>query len=274
MEMIFDFFSLGQITPANLKLLQNTPPRLFEKEVNKYRTLGEDKRRDAAIAIFDRYLSVGADPANSIRDILLERNQQGEIGRIEEICENGRLLKQQRDQKYGGFSLIKRIQRHNTKNEGFLAGATPNLFDNIVNEAKQIASLEFINNPRGMMDGMYYDSNTLIRPNQTLDDLGFEQINLDYGITAETLGWYLDQRGPVISQRSISVYGYRSGHYIIIIGRRFSGGISEFLYHDPFSGSNMAQEEGTVAGWLDPGDFLIVRKDDQNNQNYVRQRRI
>ncbi|MFM7591491.1 MAG: hypothetical protein ACKO85_06815, partial [Isosphaeraceae bacterium] len=72
MEMIFDFFSLGQITPANLKLLQNTPPRLFEKEVNKYRTLGEDKRRDAAIAIFDRYLSVGADQANSIRDILLE----------------------------------------------------------------------------------------------------------------------------------------------------------------------------------------------------------
>lgn len=275
LEMMFDFFSLAPINPTNLKLLQNTPPRLFEKDVIKYRTLPEDKRRDAAIAIFDRYISDRANPASSIRDHLIRRNQLGEVGRVEEIVEDGRLLKQRRDEQFGGFSLKKRWQRHKTKAEGYLATATTTLFDNLLLEVKQIASLEFINNPRGIAEGLTPEEDELLANNRSLSELGFECMDVPNGISAGLLEILLDQRGPIMTTRNIRVIGIKTGHWILVIGKRYVGNTLEFIYHDPFSGSNMAHDGVTLAAWMDhPADYIVMKRDDQLNQTYVRQRRI
>lgn len=211
----------------------------FRDALKDFRKLAEDKLRDRAIGIFERFLT-----PNAPRSIVGSSNLLGtpELTQLTNTIQTCRNVKAQRDQKYGGDAgffgnLINRWDRHTTKTEGFVTGIV-SAFDPI----EKLVSHHWANsdvkggmyeNPRGLFDGLGWKAVMAMFPNQFKDD---EPPHRDDD-PAEYLA-ALTFYGPLMITVffGTEICGRKVYHWVLVTGIKND----MLLYHDSWRGANLS----------------------------------
>lgn len=223
----------------------------FRDALKEFRKLPEDKLRDRAVGIFDRFLA-----PNAPRSIVASSNLQGtqqliRLGNTIQTCRN---VKAQRDQKYGGDvgffgNLVNRWDRHTTKAQGFVAG-TVTAFDPV----EKLVTRHWANsdvkggmyeNPRGIFDGLEWDDVMAMFPNQFKDD-DPPSLGDDRYLYFDALTVY----GPLMILISFGteICGRKVNHWVLVTGIKDD----TLVYHDSWRGANLSM---SVAAF----NSLVVR---------------
>lgn len=211
----------------------------FRDALKDFRKLAEDKLRDRAIGIFERFLT-----PNAPRSIVASSNLQAtqELTQLANTIQTCRNVKAQRDQKYGGDAgffgnLINRWDRHTTKTQGFVAGIV-SAFDPI----EKLVTHHWANsdvkggmyeNPRGLFDGLGWRAVKELFPNQFKDDepprIGDNRY--DYSAALSVYGPLM-----IVVSFGTEIFGRKVSHWVLVTGIKDD----TLLYHDSWRGANMS----------------------------------
>ena len=259
LEMLLDFFDMKNNRSDNIQPLLSgagAQTKDFEGKVAKYRKLAQDKRRDEAVSIFDKFLS--AYTPSSLAAHFVSRTDVAELDRVTTVCAECRNKKQARDAQYGGGGFAQRWQRHKTKTQGFVDAATPDLFDRSLQIVKSAGSHEMRNNPRGIMEGIDIEEGIEEGRIQGLRNVDPKQFGPTASSTAEGLKSLLKTFGPVIA---VKPFNKGSNHYILLTGIRELNVGFDVIYHDPWAGANKSVSSATMGGWILEADDKLSRRD-------------
>jgi len=286
-EMLLRFFNLPLLTDpshlTNVKLSDRKHEAdRFRREVQAYRSLAQDKRRDAAVALFEKYFGDKPRREDELRGhIPGDANSQAELVKVHEVVNNCILVKQQRDRDFGG--LLNRWQRHKTKADGYVQEATPALFDGLLEavakgNAAQLLPARMKHNPRGPMIGVDEDQLWTNPGVLNLKNRGMRQDPVHLGVTEETLRTTLDHHGPImvgVNMGNIRWAGVTLardvGHWILLTGYETPPGgthATRFFFHDPYAGANRSYSTAELCNQRlikqtsldDPSSYMYYRE--------------
>jgi len=235
----------------NLILIPNGPwgeDAAFQREVRSYQKLAEDKLRDRAIALYEKFLAehalhriwslrqardqIPSEDARNLRDEVVMQSEA--VGRI---IAGYRDIKAERDRRYGGptsvlktiWSPVKRWERHKTKRDGF---GERNAFNDLYNALRAYwwrnpqVSIGARRNPRGIFRGA--DIGHLV---EWYGLSFFDGLELE---TEQILRHFLTN---LLTENPVAVVISTTGpilHWIVVVGIHGD----QVFYHDPWRGQN------------------------------------